>query len=418
MSDRTLSISLPARVVGELVQQREGQTRWHPEPTWEAEGQVPRLGMDFLRTPGDRRASSELPAWFENLLPERDSPLRSRLCELHGLREGASFALLGALGEDLPGAVEASGASSGVTGRPRVRRRAAAAEVPGEEVLSSFSALAGMQMKFSMSMVGDRLTLPARSSGLQWIVKLAGADYAELAEVETATMTWASKAGFPVPAHRTVPFAALHGIPDWFEHRRPAFAIERFDRRADGSKVHHEDLCQALGLRPSAKNGDGRPGVRYEGALRLVHDACGEADARAMARRIGFMIASGNGDAHLKNWGLLWGDQVRPSLSPCYDLVSTIAWDRFGWKNKGGPRLALALGRTRRFADVDGEMLRVFAEKTRHAWVEEEVMVGVISARDAWADVDVPIPERMRVALGEHWRRVPLLREVEGGVGV
>ena len=402
-----LSVTLPARTVGDLEQDRGGLVVWRPDRTWIAEDQRPRLGLDFLRTPGERRVSSELPAWFENLLPEHGGRLRSRLCAHFGLREGASFALLRKLGTDLPGAVEAHAMQELANGHEGVDPHEGDGDGP-----SHFSALAGMQLKFTMSMIQDRLTLSARHEGRLWIVKLPGSDYEELAEVETATMRWAARAGFDVPTHRTEPFENLVGLPHWVEGGAPVFAIERFDRRADGSKVHHEDLCQALGFRPAHKNGDANPGVRFDGVLRLVHDTCGENDAREMSRRLGFVIASGNGDAHLKNWSLVWGDRERPSLAPCYDLVATVSWPPFGWLNKGGPRMALRIGTTRRFADLDAKWLAEFAATAGYGWIPEEVIAGVQAAKSALAAVDVAVPERMSSALAEHWRRVPLLRVV------
>jgi hypothetical protein len=53
-------------------------------------------------------------------------------------------------------------------------------------------------------MVNERLVLPVRSGDGQWIVKIAGRDYDELAEVETSTMTWARACGFDVAPHRCV----------------------------------------------------------------------------------------------------------------------------------------------------------------------------------------------------------------------
>jgi serine/threonine-protein kinase HipA len=267
-----------------------------------------------------------------------------------------------------------------------------------------------MQLKFSMSMVNDRLTLVAQSRGGQWIVKLPGPDYPELAEVETATMTWARQMGFDVPEHFTIPFDHLDGLPDgWAEGTAPAFAVRRFDRREDGSKIHQEDLCQALDLRPRNKYGNEDPRVSFEGALRLVHDACGEGDGREMARRIGFMIASGNTDAHLKNWGLLWGAQMRPTLTPCYDLVTTISWDRLGWRRPRGPELALRLGGEGLFARLEDRTLDTFAQTSGYAWAKNEIIAGIDRSRNAWADVAGSAPRRMREALKTHWASVPLL---------
>jgi serine/threonine-protein kinase HipA len=412
-----LRVTLPAREVGVLRQRRGGLVQWTPDAEWERDGQLPRLGLDFLRDPGSRSASSELPTWFENLLPEPGSALRVRLCDHFEIREGASFPLLELLGHDLPGAVEVHGGPTGTEPKDETVAAMKPTETDSHQRVDpenrrSFSALAGMQLKFSMSMENQRLSLPARSSAGSWIVKLPGREYDELAEVETATMTWAAKAGFSVPEHRTVPFDQLVGLPDWAERSAPVFAIARFDRRPDGTRVHHEDLCQALGLRPMHKTGDSRPGVRFEGALRLIVDACGQEDGRDMARRLGFMIASGNGDAHLKNWGLLWGDRSRPCLAPCYDLVATIAWERFGWETRGGPKLALRLGTARRFADLSRALLDGFSKSSGQTWATDELLAGIAAARDAWRHVDVPKPARLQRALTTHWSRVPVLREV------
>jgi serine/threonine-protein kinase HipA len=419
MKDRTLSVTLPGRHVGDLVQSREGLTRWLPEKAWEAEGQHPRLGTDFLRNPGPRQRGTGLLPWFENLLPEPGSELRRRLCAAHGLRDGQSFALLGALGRDLTGAVEvatgAAPAGDASEGHIDAAEDAAPASL---KLIQRLSSLAGMQLKFSMSMVKERLTLPARRAGGQWIVKLPGTEYTELPAIEQATMTWAQRAGFDVPRHFVVDVEHLIGIPaGWIEEGAThAFAVKRFDREDDGSKLHQEDLCQALDLPPMNKYGDMAPHVSLDGALRFVTDICGEPSGREMARRIGFAIASGNGDAHLKNWSLLWGNKTRPTLTPCYDLVATICWaQRLGWENPerpGGPLLALRVGGEHRFALFDDDVLAAHVKESGQPWASEELMAGIIRARDAWRHVEPEAPQAMRAALDTHWRCVPVLRHV------
>jgi serine/threonine-protein kinase HipA len=409
MSEKRLAIDLPGHHVGELTQDRHGLSRFTPDVAWERSGQLPRLGLDFLRNLGPRSHASELPCWFENLLPERGSPLRRRLCALHGLRDGQSFSLLRAVGDDLIGAAEATEQGdrdsdpSATTDDDETQA--------GEET-GRLSALTGVQLKFSMSMVQDRLVLPARRGDGQWIVKFHGAEYEDLADVEVATMTWARCAGFTVPEHLTVPFARLDGIPkDWVTSTAPVFAVRRFDRRDDHSKVHQEDLCQALDLRPSNKYGDEGPYVSYEGAVRLVADVCGEADGREMARRIGFVIASGNTDAHLKNWTLVWGEKQRPSLSPCYDLVATVSWENLGWEQPKGPELALKLGGTKSFRNLTARSLDDSTSLAGLDWMKHEVTMGIGQARSAWSHVAPTAPRRMAEALARHWSSVPLLEE-------
>jgi serine/threonine-protein kinase HipA len=415
MKSKTLSVRLSGRHVGEIVQTRDGLTRWLPERAWEASGQHPRLGTDVLRNPGPRQQGTGLLPWFENLLPEPGSELRRRLCAAHGLRDGQSFALLGALGRDLTGAVEvASGAApEGDAGEDH--HDADDGRPASLKLIQRLSSLAGMQLKFSMSMVKERLTLPARSVGGQWIVKLPGMEYAELPAVEQATMTWAARAGFDVPPHFVIEVERLVGIPaGWIEEGAThAFAVKRFDREDDGSKLHQEDLCQALDLPPTNKYGEVAPHVSLDGALRFVTDVCGEPSGREMARRIGFTIASGNGDAHLKNWSLLWGNKTRPTLTPCYDFVTTISWaQRLGWEAPGGPSLALRIGGEQRFALLDDLVLRAHVEKSGQSWAAEELMAGIIRARDAWRHVEPEAPPAMRAALDTHWQRVPVLRNL------
>lgn len=419
-------VELPGLTTGRLTQDRYGRSQWLPDPVWEQRGQIPRLGLDFLRTPGSRTVNQDLPPWFENLLPERESALRMRLTSIYGLRDGQSFELLMKLGRQLPGAVEVrpdSEADEGIAleGEDRSSRLTGeAAGSPDSEEGTQLSSLSGVQLKFSMSMVNERLSFGAHSAKNEWIVKFPG-NYEELAELETATMSWASQAGFEVPRHRTVPFEELEGIPEgWVERTPSVFAVERFDRRPDGTRVHHEDFCQALGLRPlnkygeypGEKHGKRAAGFSYDGVFRFVHDACGESGSREFARRLGFMIASGNTDAHLKNWGLLWGDRVRPALVPCYDLVCTIGWEKVGWGRRGGPRLALRMGTTHRFADIDDELLERLSVEAGCAWAAQEIRAGAESARNAFPVVRCPIPRRMVEALGEHWSRVPILRRL------
>jgi serine/threonine-protein kinase HipA len=408
MKTKRLLVTLPGHSVGALTQDITGRTAWLPDPKWEATGQQPRLGLDFLRSPGRRVAREDIPPWFTNLLPERGSPLRERFAAQFGIREGQSFDLLRLLGADLVGAVEVRDDS-----RERVAE-ALGAEVPHDNLAATTdserpSALTGMQLKLAMSMVQDRLVVTAKTKNRLYIVKFAGSDYPELAEVEAATMTWAARAGFAVPDHFTCPMAKLDGVPEgWAPGNADVFVIRRFDRRDDGTKLHQEDLCQALGLRPVDKYGDGTARhISAEGALRLIVDACGEDDGREMARRLGFIVASGNTDAHLKNWTLVWGEATRPRLSPCYDLVSTISWPRFGWERKGGPTLALALGGTHQLASLNDAVLDVATTRSTYEWLKPEILAGVERAADAWSAVTAP--DRMRAALKRHWESVPLL---------
>lgn len=102
--------------------------------------------------------------------------------------------------------------------------------------------------------------------------------------------------------------------------------LDRFDRDAGGSPLGHEDFCALSFLPPNGKyNGDYRD---------LVHvvDQYLPAPRRIAARSDVFTLIAvsmmiGNGDAHLKNFGVLYDDptgEVR--LAPAYDLVCTTVY--------------------------------------------------------------------------------------------
>jgi|JI9StandDraft_1071089.scaffolds.fasta_scaffold26923_1 serine/threonine-protein kinase HipA len=412
---------LPGQRVGWLERASTGLTRFTPDGTWQAEGQHPRLGLDFLRTPGPHATGSgHLPPWFENLLPEEDSALRHRLARLHGLRETDSLGLLSVLGSDLPGAVDVRPVTTHSTpnSMPETLRPTQTEDSP--PIRLRFS-LAGMQLKLSMGAQGSRFVLPGRSgTGDHYIVKLPGQEYPDLPEVEATTMLWAKLTGHEVPENLVIDTERIVGLPsDWPLYSPRAYAIRRFDRRPDGTRLHHEDFCQALGEWPRGKYGGGQSHWTFDKLLLLVAEAAGESEARRFAERLGFVIACGNNDAHLKNWSFVWGAADRPILSPCYDLVATVAWASFGWRRRAGyrgPELALALGKVRPFAQLDRDALLRHQERSEQPWAREAIMAGIERARAAWSSVQADAPPSMREALHQHWRFVPVLRDA-GGLG-
>jgi serine/threonine-protein kinase HipA len=124
---------------------------------------------------------------------------------------------------------------------------------------------------------------------------------------------------------------------------RPCLVVERFDRdRATSppTRVHQEDLCQALGLTPDFKYqhvGWKLPSYRALADLLDRHSPRPGVDRLFAARATVFHFLVGNADAHAKNISLLYGPEgVR--LAPLYDVVATAAYPHLGTD------LALAIG--------------------------------------------------------------------------
>lgn len=402
MAKTGLRPGLAVRVYGERVglieRDRHGAVRFTPDREWLGSGQRPPLGLRFIENPRTRVVSHGVPPWFENLLPERDSALRDWLCRHLGLMPTDSAALLQALGRDLPGAVEVSGAID-----EREEQRASEPLRAGEMRFS----LAGVQLKLSMVFDGKGFTLPARDEAGRWIVKIPGERFPDLVRVEAATMAWARAMGLPVPQFHVVRVDKLRGVdPELLGVPEEAFAIERFDRREDG-RVHQEDFAQALELYPREKYGDTKNRrVSYDGVCRLVGDTCGPEAREEFIRRLAFVVASGNADAHLKNWSFQWGHDHRPWLSPVYDQVTTISWGELG------AQLALPLGRVERFDVIDREAIARFGQRANAPEADALFFSAIEQARAAWSSVATEAPPRMHEALARHWETVPILRSV------
>jgi serine/threonine-protein kinase HipA len=116
--------------------------------------------------------------------------------------------------------------------------------------------------------------------------------------------------------------------------------------------VHIEDFAQILGLYPEQKYAQ----FNYETLANLVYKLAGESGLDEFIRRLVFVVASGNGDAHLKNWSLIYPDGVNARLSPAYDFVSTIQY-------QADDQLALNLARSKRWQDVTRESFLRLARK-------------------------------------------------------
>jgi serine/threonine-protein kinase HipA len=173
--------------------------------------------------------------------------------------------------------------------------------------------------------------LPAKGQGGDWYVKLPD-ELPDVPETEYAVMTWARDSGITVPEFDVFTRDQVDLDPRFFDRGALAFGIRRFDRPAPGVRVHIEDFAQVNGIHPFNKYDDEpeprdiHTRINYETLARQILSLCGEADLREYIRRLVFMTLSGNADAHLKNWSLIYPDGRKPRLSPVYDQVATIAY--------------------------------------------------------------------------------------------
>lgn len=325
------------------------------------------------------RENLRLPPFFSNLLPE--GPLRRLVAREAAVNEQREALLLEFLGRDLPGAVViAKGDDLGEEGEYEPPVSSAEAAESGSHLKFS---LAGVQLKFSVLRAGDRLTLPATGLGGNWIVKLPDAQYSGVPANEISMLRWARLADIEVPDHELVPISEIGGLPQGLRFtERDALAIRRFDRAASG-RIHQEDFAQVLELFPSQKYEK----YNYETIANVIHAVAGPEALLEYARRLAFVVLSGNGDAHHKNWSLLYLDGRRASLAPAYDLVFTRAYLE-------EDNLALNLRRSKSFRDVTLESFRHLAQKTGfdESRLTEAVAEVVQRIRQAWKMYEPEMP--------------------------
>lgn len=144
-----------------------------------------------------------------------------------------------------------------------------------------------------------------------------------------------------------------------------AIVVERYDRvRAEGGdvrRIHQEDMCQALGLSPTAKY-QNEGGPTPEQIIQLIRQEVRPADAaeRSVERfvdSLAFNWIIGGTDGHAKNYSLLLaGRQVR--LAPMYDVASALPYDMYIPRL----RLAMRIGSEYRIEGIRGRHWRRFAE--------------------------------------------------------
>jgi serine/threonine-protein kinase HipA len=304
------------------------RTRFSLDADYREDPDRPVLGLVFEDRP-DRVhvATVRLAPWFSNLLPE--GRLRDWIAGEKGVNRQREMELLAQVGHDLPGAVrvlpdreefvESIWPDDSAWSREQDTYTVEIAEdfhLPGVR----FS-LAGVAMKFSMLLRNDRLTIPARGDGGDWIVKTPDTRFRDVPLNEFAMMTLARAVGIDIPEIMLVPRERVDKrLPAsvWPEHEEFAYAIRRFDRDERRDRVHIEDLAQVRNVYPEQKYRG-----NFETVASLIYRGRDKESLIEFIRRLAFSVLISNGDYHLKNWSLIYRDARIPVLSPAYDLVST-----------------------------------------------------------------------------------------------
>lgn len=402
---RVLKILLGDEPVGHLTGFPDGKSLFALDDSYIDLGPGrPTLSLSF-NTPGDEEETGrrlreihssrmKLPPFFSNLLPE--GVLREYMVKRLKIHHDHEFDILLALGASLPGAVRALPADeppqAAINYRPDTTH-AAANEMP-----IKFS-LGGSQLKFSMIERGGRFTLGAGND--EWIVKPPHPSHPNVPANEYTMMRLAAAAGIQTPEVKLVKLddidlAGMVGlsVPQW---ETWAYAIKRYDRTAEG-RVHVEDFAQVFNVHADQEY----KATNYDTIGRLIFDLFPNRfeQIAEFVRRLVVNILIGNGDAHLKNWSVIYRDKVTPQLAPAYDLVSTIHYVQ-------NDSLALNLGGEKRFESINEAHFDRLARRMEAPpkFVLETVKETVTTARKEWPGLvrEIGLPEDIRERLYGYW---------------
>lgn len=240
--------------------------------------------------------------------------------------------------------------------------------------------------KFSPIPVGERLT----AHGTTHVVKsFDGAKYRGLAANEFFCLKAARVAGLPVPPAEIATEGHL-------------LVVERFDLKSDGTYLAFEDGC-ALDGRLSREKYEGSYEQLAATLARVLRGPDGTAAELARFFRLFVLsVAVRNGDAHRKNFGVVYDDAVgMATLAPAFDIVTTSVY-------LPNDSLALTLDGTKRWPEaqrlvrfgVQRCQLTPAAAKTIVAEVAEAI-AQVSRELDMIADLDPSakdVGDRMRMA--------------------
>jgi serine/threonine-protein kinase HipA len=396
--DEQFRVYLYQKPVGRLLR-REDFTRFVFDDSYLNDTNRSVLGLRFEDQPRERFAANmRLPSWFSNLLPE--GQLREWIASQRRASVQREMELLAEVGGDLPGAVSVRSVDDPL---PQLDENGDANGATLLEVGAEHNwrfSLAGIALKFSMLREGDRFVAPAYGSNGDWIVKLPDSYYTDVPRNEYAMMELARRIGIDAPETRLVERASIDAVPDraWGKESY-AYAIRRFDRDAARNLVHIEDMAQVRGYYPEDKYHG-----TFETVGNLYYRGYDVESLREFVRRLAFNVIIGNGDAHLKNWSLIYRDRRKPTIAPAYDLVATFVYRPSGVHEED---LGMRFGGSKRFSKVTPTVFAALDRRLKADADLEDIAVKLVrDMRKEWPTVEdlLSSNEKLRKQIGERIR--------------
>lgn len=413
MSEQTnvsvLELSLHGRRVGLLAGYENGRNILSFDENYKSDAARPTFSLithphfpksDLIMNESWGR-NQRLHPVLSNLLPE--GALRELLAQGLKTHQDNEFELFAYLGQDLPGALIATPLSPEEVPHGILAQydNVTPVKIEMQDKGNRFS-LAGVQMKFSMREKEGRYQIAQSGTLGDWIIKTPSTKHKHVPLNEYTAMRLAELAGVNIPEIKLVELDKLDRLPQInLPDEKYAFAIKRFDRQK-GQRMHMEDFAQVLVKYPYEKYSS----ANYEQIGKILYEFTGDGlgNAQQFARRILVNILLANGDAHLKNWSLLYKDKVTPELTPAYDIVTTSVYI------DGEKQFALNLGKNKEWYKATMSHFQSWADKAGIPWraVRYHLDDTREKARSEWPQAlkGLPMVDAHKAQLVEHWKNL------------
>ena len=252
-----------------------------------------------------------------------------------------------------------------------------------KQVIRSQTTLTGVQAKLSLDINQGSKNEVVRFTivGMlgRYILKPQTDRFAHLPELEDLTMHLAELAKIKVVPHSLVRFA----------DGELCYITRRVDRTTKGDKLPMEDMCQLTERLTEHK---------YKGSYEQIakaiqrYSSVPKLDMVNYWEQVVFSWITGNADMHLKNFSLYSTVPGRYTLTPAYDMLSTMLV-----MPEDTEELALTLnGKKRKIKKAD------FVVSMQASGLEEKVIENIfakfIKAKDKWFEfIDISfLPDEMK----------------------
>lgn len=364
---KALDVYLKGNLVGRLEESSDGLVFAYGE-SYVQDGQAEPLSYVLpLRTAP--YVGPEVETYFSNLLP--DDYVRTRIGEILQIPRENTYALLEAIGGDCAGAVALY--PKGQTPASDRQEHRPLEDAEAVRILSDLEKRplnigdegfrisgAGAQDKLVACVRDGHVWLPLHGTPSTHIIKPDIRNYPGSVLNEWFCMRLAAECRHEVAACDVLTLCGER-----------YYVTTRYDRVMEEGgvrRLHQEDFCQLLKVDPRHKyEAQGGPGLsQCLSLLRALELSA--AETVAFLERVVFNFLVGNGDAHGKNFSVLYqGRHCR--LAPLYDVMATTVYPDVG------KRMAMKVDGEYAFRWMTtGKFLRMAA----HCGISEKLMLSVL----------------------------------------